>query len=324
MGSLIAITGATGFAGRHAVATLMKRGHRLRALVRRPGAAELPAGVELVAGGLGDATAVAALVNGADAIVHLAGAITALNRSTYFAVNDTGTGAVTQAAREAGVSRFVHISSLSARRPELSDYGASKRAGEDHVAGQMQALNAVILRPPAVYGPGDKATLPLLRELTRPFALIPGRRDARFSLIHVGDLAEMIADSVSSAQQGIHEVSDGTAGGYGWPDLLAVAGTSRGGPIRALFLPRAIPASVAFAAETLALVTGRPGMVNRGKIAELYHPDWVSGETGISLANPITFGAGFPATLAWYRKAGWLPPASRADRSGSTSNRILS
>ena len=320
MGLLIAITGATGFAGRHAVPALLARGHRLRALVRRPADAMLPDGVDLVQGGLADMPALAALVSGADAVVNLAGAITAIDRRGYFAVNATGTEAVVAAALRAGVKRFVQVSSLSARAPELSAYAASKRAGEDAVAALMQPLNAVILRPPAVYGPGDRATLPLIRELTRPIAAIPGRRDARFSLIHVADLARMIAAGVTGGQTGIHEVSDGTAGGYGWTDLLSVAAKTRGAPIRAVFLPRAIPLAAAVVAESVARLSGRPGMINRGKIAELYHPDWVCRTGTIALADAVTFAAGFPATLAWYREAGWLPRHRGADRSGATQD----
>ena len=186
----------------------------------------------------------------------------------------------------------------------------------------MAALNAVILRPPAVYGPGDRATLPLLRELTRPVALIPGRPDARFSLIHVGDLADLVAEAVENREQGLHEVSDGTPGGYGWDDLLRVAGDERGSPVRAVFLPRAVPMAVALAAEAFGRIAGKPSMINRGKIAELYHPDWVSGHSGLALRHPVTFAKGFPEALAWYREAGWLPPGRAADRSRRTHNRI--
>lgn len=322
MGLHIAITGATGFAGRHAVAALARRGHVLRALVRRPGRADLPPGLECVEGSLDDVAALSALTRGADAVVHLAGAITAVDRATYFAVNAAGTVALAEAALAAGVRRFVHVSSLAARMPDLSDYGASKRAGEEAIARCMAALNAVILRPPAVYGPGDRATLPLLRALTRPVALIPGRKDARFSLVHVGDLAELIADAVEGAAQGVHEISDGTPGGYGWDDLLAIAGDVRGAPVRAVFLPRPIPMAAAMVAEAVARLSGKASMINRGKIAELYHPDWVSRDCPSVLATPVTFENGFPATLAWYREAGWLPRGRAADRSRSTHNRI--
>jgi nucleoside-diphosphate-sugar epimerase len=313
MTRLVAITGATGFAGRHAVDALLGRGYRLRALVRSPEAARLPAAVETVAGGLADADALKLLLAGADAVVHLAGALAALDRQGYFSVNAAGTEALLDAAVAAGTGRVVHVSSLAAREPQLSHYAASKRAGEEAVA--QRALNAVILRPPAVYGPGDRGTLPLIRELTRPIAAIPGRRDARFSLIHARDLARIIAASIEGTEQGIHEVSDGRPGGYGWVELTAAAGALRGGRVRAMFLPRAIPAAVATAAEAVARLSGRPGLVNRGKIAELYHPDWVCREGTLRLADPTGFEQGLAETVAWYREAGWLPRRAAADRS---------
>ena len=175
MTRIVAITGATGFAGRHAVAELLRRGHRLRALVRSPEAAGLPAGVETGEGRSCRSGALRQLVTGADAVVHLAGALAAFDREGYFRVNAQGTEALAEAALAAGTRRFVHVSSLAAREPQLSHYGASKRAGEEAVARHAAALNAVIIRPPAVYGPGDRGTLPLIRELTRPVAAIPGR-----------------------------------------------------------------------------------------------------------------------------------------------------
>ena len=321
MDTTIAITGATGFAGDHAVSELVARGYRLRALVRDPARARLPASVAVIAGDLFDGTALDRLLAGADGVLHLAGAISALRPHDFFRVNAHGTVALAEAARRHGVGRFVHVSSLSAREPQLSAYGASKRAGEEAVAGLMEPLNAVILRPPAVYGPGDRATLPLLRELTKPVAVIPGRRDSRFSLIHAADLARLCADALETDMSGLHEISDGTPGGYGWDDLMAIAGRERGATVRAIFLPRPIPQAVALAAEAVARISGKPGMVSRGKIAELYHPDWVARDGGPRLAAPITFAKGLPETLAWYRQAGWLPQAAATDRSGAISKK---
>ena len=313
MSKIIPITGATGFAGRHAVAELLLRGHRLRALVRSPEKAGLPEGVELVKGDLADAEALVQLTDGADAIVHLAGALTGLDCAAYFSVNELGTRALADAAQRAGVRRFVHISSLAAREPQLSSYAASKRAGEDIVRARMAALNAILIRPPAVYGPGDRGTLPLIKELTRPVAAIPGLPNARFSLIHGRDLARIIAIAVQSDTHGLHEVSDNKPGGYGWGDLISTASGFRAAPIRPIFLPRAIPATVAGLAEGLSRLTGKPGMVNRGKIAELYHPDWVARTGTLALADPTSFNTGFAETVTWYRNAGWLPRGRGTD-----------
>ncbi|WP_374334052.1 NAD-dependent epimerase/dehydratase family protein [Aestuariivirga sp.] len=319
MSEIIAITGATGFAGRHTATELLARGHRLRALVRDPAKADLPEAVETVTGDLADAAALARLVDGAEAVIHLAGALTALKREAYFRVNEQGTQALATAAETAKVRRFVHISSLAAREPQLSAYAASKRAGEDAITARMAALNAIIIRPPAVYGPGDRGTLPLIAELTRPVAVIPGRREARFSLIHVHDLARLIAMALTEGGQGLHEVSDGKPGGYGWPELVETGSAFSGRPVIPMFLPRPVPATVAWFAELWAWRKGKPGMVNRGKIAELYHADWVARPGGLALPDPIPFAAGFAETVTWYRNAGWLPQVHSTDTRTASS-----
>lgn len=314
MSKTIAITGATGFAGGHAAAELLKRGHRLVALVRDPARARLSGDVRIVEGDLENAAALAALVRGADAVVHLAGAITALSRQDYFTVNEQGTAAVAAAAERAGLKRFVHVSSLAAREPQLSAYAASKRAAEQVLEAGVASLNAIILRPPVVYGPGDRGTLPLVAALTRPIAVIPSRSAARFSLIHVEDLARVIADAVESGRRGCHEISDGTLGGYGWADLIAAAQRVEGISIRPIFLPKFVPSVVAAAASGISRLTGKPGMVSPGKIAELYHGDWVARGPGLPLADPVGFEAGFARTVEWYRREGWLPPGRGPDR----------
>ncbi len=314
MSRIIAITGATGFAGGHVLSALLARGHHVRALVRNPAAARLPDAAQQVRGDVMDAEALLQLLEGADAVVHLAGLLSGLRTHDYFRVNAHGTVALAEAAARAGTKRFVHVSSLAAREPQLSAYAASKRAGEDAISKLSARLNAVIIRPPAVYGPGDKGTLPLIKELTRPVAAIPGTADARFSLIHGTDLARIIVAAVEGTETGIHEVSDGRAGGYAWPDLIGIAEHHRGGRIRPVFLPRAVPQGVAMVAEALSRITGRPGMVNRGKVRELYHRDWVCRTGTMNVTNPIAFAQGFPETLAWYRDAGWLPRKPGADR----------
>jgi nucleoside-diphosphate-sugar epimerase len=315
MSKTIAVTGATGFAGRHAVAELLKRGHRIVALARHPARAGLPAEVDIVEGDLEQAAALAKLVRGADTVVHLAGAITAVQPGDYFRYNTFPTRALAEAAVRAGVRRFVFASSLAAREQELSSYGASKFAAEQALRQFDGSLSTIMLRAPAIYGPGDRGTLPLIRELTHGVAMIPGRRAARFSLLYVEDFARILGDAVASDAAGLLDVCDGTPGGYGWDDLIAIAGEAEGRTIRPVFLPKPLVAGVAFLAGGIARLTGKPGMVNPGKVNELYHRDWVARGPGWPLASPITFARGYPETLAWYRAAGWLPRAAGADRS---------
>ncbi len=148
----IAITGATGFVGGHLIRAARERGYELRALTR--GWRPPQDGIDWVEGALDRPEALHKLARGADAVVHIAGLINAPDRAGFAAVNVAGTAAMIDAARRAGVRRFVHISSLAAREPSLSDYGWSKAKAERLVA--ASGLDWTILRPPAVYGPGDR------------------------------------------------------------------------------------------------------------------------------------------------------------------------
>lgn len=324
MSKTIAITGATGFVGRHTVTELLRHGHRLVALVRNPAVAGLPADVKIVPGDLADVQAMARLVRGADTVVHVAGAIAAARAADYFRHNAEASRALADAALRAGVGQFVFASSLAARHHELSPYGASKLAAEQALSALGGRISLTMLRAPAVYGPGDRGTLPLIRELTHGIAVIPARRNARFSLMYVGDLARVLAATVADPAGGLVELSDGRAGGYCWDDLLAIAERIEGREIRPLFLPRAVAAVAAAAAGGVARITGRPGMVNPGKVNELYHDDWVARGEGWPLPGMVTFEQGLPLTLAWYRAEGWLPPPRRPDTRQPTRNQETS
>lgn len=317
MRKTIAMTGATGFAGRHAVTELLKRGHRVVAMARDPARADLPPGVEIIAGHLEDAAALHQLVRGAGAIVHLAGIIAAARAGDYFRYNTFPAKALAQAAFESDVNHFVFASSIAAREPNLSPYGASKLAAEQELSKFNDRLQTLMLRAPAIYGPGDRATLPLFRQLTQRIAFIPGERQQRFSLLYVKDFARILADAVEGEATGTFELSDGTARGYGWNDLIAAAQATEGREIRVLFLPKPVTGGVAFVAAGVAGLTGKAGMVNPGKVRELYHADWVAREPQFPLADPIDFSRGFPETLAWYRAAGWLPRRREAGRSSA-------
>src|SRR5690606_24140704 len=146
---------------RHLVAALAQAGWQVRMLVRREPSVRAWRGPqpEVVAGGLNDAAALERLVTGAHAVIHAAGLIKAARRADFFDVNAQAAARLAGSVhRHAPQAHFVCVSTLAAREPGLSDYAASKRAGEDAVREQLET-RATILRPPAVYGPGDPETL---------------------------------------------------------------------------------------------------------------------------------------------------------------------
>ena len=151
---LVAITGATGFVGRHLASLFLRRGHRVRALVRDlPRARFLESqGAELVPGSLDDGAALALLLDGADAAVHLVGIIVERGAATFTAVHVDGTRRVLDAARVAGVRRFIHMSALGARADErATPYHRTKWHAEELV--RDSGIAAAILRPSFISGP---------------------------------------------------------------------------------------------------------------------------------------------------------------------------
>ena len=312
MAVTVALTGATGFVGGAIARSLAEGGYRLRLLARRPAALSgLTGETVAIAGALDDPGSLAQFMEGAEMAVHAAGAIKAIDETEFVRVNCDGAAAVADAARRAGVGRFVLISSIAARSPLVSAYAASKRAGESEVL-QRLGDRVTILRPPVVYGPGDRETLPMFKAARLGLFPIPGPPEARLSFIHVEDFAGAVAACLAASQQptGVHEPDDGARGGYGWPEILAAFGSVFGRRPRPVAVPVALLRLSARASLAAARVTGRPQMLRPDKVNELRHPDWVCRESRLAEAAGwrARYGLdeGFRHTAAWYRAHGWL------------------
>lgn len=281
-GPLVALTGGTGFVGRHIIDRAARCGFRLRVLAREPSRLpSLPAGTEVTTGDIADPAALRNLVADVDAVVHAAGSVRGVTRAEFDRVNAAGSRACVSAAKAAGVPRFLQISSLAAREPGLSPYAASKRAGEEEALALANDLAVTVVRPPAVYGPGDREMLPLFRLMAKGYAPVFGRQDARFSLLFVTDLAAAVVSwaRAASAPTGIFEPDDGTVGGYDWPRVCATVAELTGRPVRSLRLPAALLALPAGINALAGRLSSFAPMLTPGKVRELRHPDWVS-ETG--------------------------------------------
>jgi nucleoside-diphosphate-sugar epimerase len=303
----IALTGATGFVGRAVVSAFLAKSCQVSALVRDPARTDMNPNVRQVQGDLQNSAALDDLTRNADVVVHIAGVIGAPKRKDFFLANELGSLMVAEAAARNGVKRFVHISSLAAREPMLSIYGASKCAAEAAVEKFNTRMSVIILRPPAVYGPGDRGTLPLLRSLTQSIAVIPGASTSRFSLIYVDDLARIIVEAANATRTGVVELDDGWRQGYGWKDLARIAADTEQKSITPIFLPKSVAMAVGIIVEAFAKVTGTLPFVSPDKIRQLYFGDWVARGEGWPLKEPVGFAQGFKSTVDWYRKAQWLP-----------------
>jgi len=301
----VALTGGTGFAGAFILPQLQAHGYEVVALARKPAVLTGKCG-QVIGGDLSRDDVLAELVKGADVVLHVGGATSAANRDAFFDVNCAGTKRLYEVARRAGVKRFVYVSSLEGREPWISDYGASKNAAEEFLLKQEGYPHVLILSPPAIYGPGDKATLPLFKLLQNRVAFMPGKRGARFSLLYVGDFARIVVDAVESKITGRYELDD-LAQGYDWQQLADTSRELTGVPQRLVHLPRFLVHSVAGAAEFVSRFSGTTSTMNRQKIRAIYHDDWVARGDVWPLRNPTQLAEGMAQTLAWYQAQGLLP-----------------
>ncbi len=301
----IAITGATGFVGQTMIEVATAGGtNRIRALTRRPQAAN-PL-VDWVDGALDTPDALLRLCEGADAVVHIAGAVNVPTRADFAAANIAGTRAIVDAATAAGVRRFVHVSSLAAREPALSNYGWSKAEAEAVV--QASTLDWTIVRPPAIYGPRDHDMLELFRMAHRGIMLLPP--PGRVSIIHVFDLARFLhglCENTDCTAQ-LFEIDDGTPGGLSHAELAQAIGRSLGrNHITTLSAPRWL---LALAARGDRLARGASARLTPDRASYLAHPDWVSDPAKAPPAALWTADystdAGLADTAAWYRCNGLL------------------
>ena len=296
----LALSGATGFVGAHLLDLALGEGHTVRALTRRR---QPPRdGVTWVEGALGDAAALAALVKGADAVIHVAGVINA-DAAGFEAGNVAGTAAMLRAAEQGEVGRFVHVSSLAAREPGLSLYGASKARSEALV--EASPLTSAIVRPPAVSGPGDRETLALFRVARRGLVVLPPA--GKLSLIHVDDLARLLLVLARSDATLMVEPDDGHPGGWTHEAFAHALGQAVGREVRTFAAPRFL---LTLAARADVLVRGAKAKLTPDRAACFCHPDWTVAADRAAPADlwrpRIDTEQGLAATARWYEAQRWL------------------
>ena len=300
MKNTIALTGATGFIGSSVARRLIADGCKVQALTRSTSDRSrlLDLNIHWVEGALEDLNSLKRLVNGANAVVHCAGAVRGATQAHFDRMNVDGVARLVQAVSEQHpVPRFLLISSLAAREPDLSLYASSKRQGEVVLATHSGQIPWTVLRPPAVYGPEDREMLPLMQWMARGFAFILGTGDTRFSMLYVDDLADAIQHWLRhcNSKNQVFELHDGHPNGYSWQDVIETfhhLGVKR---VRRVHVPVAGVRLVAALNLIAARLWGYQPMLTPAKLRELTHPDWVCENVAIT------------------REIGWTPRVSLAD-----------
>ena len=323
----VAVTGASGFIGAHLAAALAARGDRVRCLLRpasdRSG---LPAGVEpVVAAGLGDGAALERLVRGCDAVVHLAGLTRSWTPRELYRVNRDGTAALCAAVARAhpAVRQLILVSSQAAAgpsrpgRPRREDdppapvtaYGRSKLAAE-RVRHRYPELPITVIRPPAVYGPGDRdifAYFRLVRAGLRP-ELVPS---GRLSMVYVGNLVDALLLALERPQHAGHRVYHVADRGVVTMGVVAQwIAAAYGRPTWRLPVPQAALAVAGLPLAAAGRLLRRDLLLSRDKLREIAQPAWVFAtrriQAELGYRPRVSTRDGVRHTAQWYLDHGWL------------------
>ena len=320
MSRRLAITGATGFIGRHVSAHFLARGDEVRAIVRPESTRQPPEGVRVVRTDL-DTRRLSEAFQGVEAVVHLAGVVFTNRDAEYAAVNTDGTRAVAEAARAVG-ARLIHVSSLAAAGPAsaahprseddpsapVTPYGSSKLESERAVAG-VRGLSWTILRPGVVYGPGDRAVLPLFQFAKRGLLPLVGRPDAAYTFIHVGDVVRAIDAALSAGSMG-ETIFVGHPQPVTARQLLEGIRSAVGRPALMVPIPLGLTWAAAMIGEVVGTAIGHPLPLNRRRYVELASEGFVCRvdrlRDRLGVVAGVDLREGLAETAAWYRRAGWL------------------
>ncbi len=319
---MILVTGGTGFIGSHLLDRLSTSGEPVRCLIRKkPGHRKLPAGVEPAPGDLESGEGVAAALSGVDRVIHLAGVTKALAAAHYYAGNVRATE-ILAGAMAGSSARLVHVSSLAAAGPSpdgipltedapprpLTHYGKSKLEAEQVV--RRLAPNAIIVRPPVVYGPRDTDVFQLLKSISRGIVLEIAGGERWFSAIYVEDLVEglIVASRAMPAAGRTYYLANREP--VSWTRFGETAAAIMRRRPRILRLPVGVARAAGLLAEIGSRVRGKPGIISREKLLEAQCAYWTCdparAATELGFEAGTSLEAGLARTLAWYKEAGWL------------------
>ncbi|ABJ02482.1 putative epimerase [Escherichia coli S88] len=284
MNQTVAVTGATGFIGKYIIDNLLARGFHVRALTRTA-RAHVNDNLTWVRGSLEDTHSLSELVAGASAVVHCAGQVRGHKEEIFTRCNVDGSLRLMQAAKESGFcQRFLFISSLAARHPELSWYANSKHVAEQRLTAMADEITLGVFRPTAVYGPGDKELKPLFDWMLRGLLPRLGTPETQLSFLHVTDFAQAVSQwlSAETVQTQTYELCDGVAGGYDWQRVQQLVADVRCGSVRMVGIPQPLLTCLADISTALNRLAGKEPMLTRSKIRELTHADWSASNNRIS------------------------------------------
>lgn len=325
------VTGGSGFLGSHLLPRLLEAGARVTALARSDAAAaRLAQGVEVARGDLDKPESLVDALQGQEIIIHMAGCLFGGSWREYFDANSRAARAVAQGR---SAQRVVYVSSLAAAGPcaaapgrseaeapaPVSAYGWSKLMAEEILKAAFGG-RLVILRPPIIYGSGDKGLLPLFKCCAKGIGLSPGLREFPVSAIHADDAAASILLACRGDASGVYHLSDGAAHSMAAICRAIARAQGRSGAL-VLKPPLALMGAAAWACGAahglLGAVRGLAGLKrpmppawNSDKFREARAAGWLADggriRRGLGFSPSMDLERGMAEAVAGYRAEGML------------------
>ncbi len=322
------VTGATGFIGSHLVEALLQKGVQVRCLVRKTSDLSwlktLP--IEVVHGDCNDKASLGEAVKSIDQVFHLAGVTKAIKEKTYFDVNALGTENLLHVCLKNNpqLQKFIYLSSQAAAGPcqdggtkkesdqcePVSAYGHSKRIGEELALAHKHEIPLLILRPSAVYGPRDRDIYAFFKLLSKRIKPCLFDQDQHISLCYVRDIVQaiLLAAEARGSSGEIFFLSDGQD--YRLEEIGNIFAQAMGVTPVSIRVPEWMIFGMASFSEYLSKLSGKPPLLNKGKVEEMIQKNWVcditKAKTLLGFEPQFKLSQGAKLTFEWYRKENWL------------------
>ena len=302
----VILTGASGFLGSHIIDILLEKGILVHALLRRSSSLKnLPDECRISRVDFRTPSSMAEDFAGADLIIHAAGATSAASQEEFDRANALVTkNLLTARDRYAQNALFIYISSQAASGPAgcgpVTDYGRSKLLGEFAV---KDTDNWVIVRPPAIFGSRDPASMPVMKLALRGFFVSPWINKGGFCLVYVRDLARLVTELPDFPDTAGKTLEPSYGRLFSWKDFHEILEKAAERKILHLRIPPVLIHTAGFMSEALASLTGRTPFFCRDKCRELLAKEWLLEEgltrrlTGWEPAIPVE--EAMKSTLQW-------------------------
>ena len=273
---VVALTGASGFIGSHILNLLLANDYRIRILVRSANKSIIKhPNIDVIIGDLHTQSSLSALTSNVDFIIHCAGRVRGASATPFIHDNVTGTENILSAATHANDCKLILVSSLSAREPSISDYAHSKHASE-YALKNSNLKQWTIIRPPAVYGPGDTELKPVFDWMKRGVLWVPGSAKQLFSLLHVSDLSQLIISQLNQTTESRHTFEPDDGNHYSWQQIQQIGEHFFQRKIRIIRIPSPVLSVVAHSNVLFSKSLNYSPMLTPGKTRELLHNNWIS------------------------------------------------